>query len=103
MAATIGGWRGFRRGDPVSSRNLRLRAIAMFVVVLLRVVSGRNALHPSITQRRYTMFKRILTTLILLGMWGALAGCNTIEGAGKDIERGGEATQDAAKNVKKSM
>ena len=49
------------------------------------------------------MFKKILTTLILLGMWGALAGCNTIEGAGKDIERGGEATQDAAKNVKKSM
>jgi predicted small secreted protein len=49
------------------------------------------------------MFKRILTALILVGLWGTLAGCNTIEGAGKDIERGGEATQDAAKNVKNSM
>ena len=27
----------------------------------------------------------------------ALAGCNTMEGAGKDIERGGEAIQNAAK------
>jgi entericidin B len=49
------------------------------------------------------MFKRILTALILLGLWGTLAGCNTIEGAGKDIERGGEATQDAARNVKNNM
>ncbi len=27
----------------------------------------------------------------------ALAGCNTMEGAGKDIERGGEKIQEAAK------
>lgn len=49
------------------------------------------------------MIQRILATLILLGMLGAIAGCNTIEGMGKDIERGGEATQQTAKDVKKSM
>jgi entericidin B len=52
------------------------------------------------------MFQRILAGLILLGVLGGLgtiAGCNTIEGMGKDIERGGEATQQTAKDVKKSM
>ncbi|HQR52572.1 MAG TPA: entericidin A/B family lipoprotein [Burkholderiales bacterium] len=29
-----------------------------------------------------------------------LAGCNTMEGAGRDIERGGEKIQDAAKAKK---
>ena len=46
------------------------------------------------------MIHRILVTLLLLGM---IAGCNTIEGMGKDIERGGEATQETARDVKKSM
>lgn len=32
-----------------------------------------------------------------------LSGCNTVEGAGKDIERGGEKLQDSAKDVKRSM
>ncbi|WP_223302897.1 entericidin A/B family lipoprotein [Halotalea alkalilenta] len=36
-----------------------------------------------------------LACLTLLGT-GALAGCNTMDGAGQDIERGGEAIQDAA-------
>lgn len=33
----------------------------------------------------------------------ALAGCNTIAGAGKDIESGGEAVQDTARDVQKKM
>jgi entericidin B len=49
------------------------------------------------------MFKRILATLMLLGMLGAIAGCNTIEGMGKDIERGGEVTQEVAKDTKDRM
>ena len=49
------------------------------------------------------MFQKTLTTLMLLGMLGAIAGCNTIEGMGKDIERGGEATQDTARDVKSRM
>jgi entericidin B len=49
------------------------------------------------------MYQRILATLMLLGMLGTIAGCNTIEGMGKDIERGGEATQDTARDVKNRM
>ena len=47
------------------------------------------------------MFKRLitilLTTLFLAGGSGLLAGCNTIEGAGRDIEQGGKAIKDEAK------
>lgn len=50
-----------------------------------------------------TMFQRILAILMLLGMLGAITGCNTIEGMGKDISRGGEATQETARDAKKSM
>lgn len=42
------------------------------------------------------MFQRILATLMLLGMLGTIAGCNTMQGLGADIERGGEKIQDKA-------
>ncbi|WP_041543268.1 entericidin A/B family lipoprotein [Oceanimonas sp. GK1] len=32
-----------------------------------------------------------------------LAGCNTFAGAGKDIERGGEAVQEAARDVQEKL
>lgn len=40
--------------------------------------------------------------VILLGA-GFVAACNTIEGAGKDIEAGGQAVQDGSKAVKKKI
>lgn len=42
--------------------------------------------------------KALLNAMILLlGITSlTLVGCNTLEGAGKDIEQGGEAIQDAA-------
>lgn len=49
------------------------------------------------------MMQKLVLVLATLGMLGTIAGCNTIEGMGKDIERGGEATQDTARDVKKSM
>jgi predicted small secreted protein len=42
------------------------------------------------------MIQRILATLMLLGMLGAIAGCNTMHGFGQDVERGGEKIQDRA-------
>lgn len=45
------------------------------------------------------MKKAILTRALLtvsLGMFALAAACNTLEGAGKDIEAGGQAIQDAA-------
>ena len=40
------------------------------------------------------MFQRILATLMLLGILGTIAGCNTMHGLGQDIERGGEKLQE---------
>ena len=48
------------------------------------------------------MFKKIFAILMMLGMFGALAGCNTVHGLGQDIERGGEKMQNKADEVKKS-
>ncbi len=45
---------------------------------------------------------KILATL-LMAMTAMLSACNTIEGAGRDIERGGEAVQDSARDVKQKM
>jgi len=44
------------------------------------------------------MINRLIAVLIAVIV---LAGCNTMEGAGKDIERGGEKIQDAAGKSKK--
>jgi predicted small secreted protein len=41
--------------------------------------------------------------LLSLLMLGVLAGCNTMQGMGQDIERGGEKMQDSAKDTKEKM
>jgi predicted small secreted protein len=46
--------------------------------------------------------KRIVALLMMLS-FVVLAGCNTIEGAGKDLERGGEKLQGTAKDTKDKM
>ena len=45
------------------------------------------------------MVKKIMAVLMVVGLVGGLAGCNTFAGAGKDIQRGGEAVEDAAHDV----
>ena len=42
----------------------------------------------------------LLAALFLTGALGSLAGCNTIEGAGKDISAGGKAIKDEAREHK---
>lgn len=41
--------------------------------------------------------------LLSLLMLGVLAGCNTMQGMGQDVERGGEKLQDSAKDTKEKM
>jgi predicted small secreted protein len=41
-----------------------------------------------------------LTSLLVLIAALALSGCNTIEGMGKDIKKGGEAVEKAAEKAK---
>ena len=56
-------------------------------------------IHNSI--REYDMNKLFATAfLLLLGSTIGLTGCETIEGAGQDIETVGESVQDAAENAK---
>ncbi len=52
---------------------------------------------------KFTRLARVATILLALGGITALGACNTVEGAGKDLERGGEKIQDAAKDVKQKM
>ena len=42
------------------------------------------------------MLRKILATLVLLGVLGTVTGCNTFRGVGQDIERGGEKIQEKA-------
>jgi predicted small secreted protein len=43
------------------------------------------------------MLKTLLNSLLGLALVAALAGCNTMAGVGKDIEKAGESIQGAAK------
>ena len=49
------------------------------------------------------MIKSILAVLLLIGVFGSIAGCNTFDGMGKDLERAGEATSDTARDVGRKM
>ena len=46
--------------------------------------------------------KTLLVSLIM-ALSAMAAGCNTIEGAGRDLERGGEKVQDTARDAKRSL
>lgn len=47
--------------------------------------------------------KKIVAVLGMLVFTAGLSACNTIKGAGADIERGGEKVQDAAGNTQRKM
>lgn len=53
------------------------------------------------------MMKKYLVPLIaatfMASTLGILAGCNTMEGAGKDVEQGGKAIKNEAKETKDKM
>lgn len=49
------------------------------------------------------MFNTKFSLVLFVFLTSVLAGCNTIEGAGQDIEAGGEKIQEAAENVKEKM
>jgi entericidin B len=52
------------------------------------------------------MTRKIVALLLMAGSLaalGTLTGCNTVAGAGTDVERGGEAIHDTAKDVQRKM
>jgi len=48
------------------------------------------------------MMKMLVASILLIAICGSL-GCNTMEGAGKDIQSGGAAVSGAARDVKNDM
>jgi entericidin B len=52
-------------------------------------------------QKEHNMKK--VTAVLVIVMLGFLAGCNTMEGMGKDIERGGEKLQNSSQDTKEKM
>lgn len=49
------------------------------------------------------MFKSIMAMLVLVGVLGSVAGCNTVDGIGKDLGVAGTATSDTARDVGRKM
>ena len=49
------------------------------------------------------MSRIIFATLMMLILLGTNVACNTVHGFGRDVERAGENTQDAADAVKRKM
>jgi entericidin B len=47
--------------------------------------------------------ERIFAVLVMAAFSGLLGACNTIAGAGKDVERGGQVIRDTAKDVQRKM
>ena len=49
----------------------------------------------------WNLFKRAIVLALFCGALVSGSGCNTVKGAGKDIERGGEKLQGAADGANK--
>lgn len=46
---------------------------------------------------------KTVLAFLMSSVFVVLTGCNTVAGAGKDIERGGEKVQDTAKDVQQKL
>jgi entericidin B len=66
------------------------------------VGGGPPALLTFIPAKTEVTMRKLLALYLLLAI-GALAGCNTMQGMGKDIERGGEKLQDSSKETRERM
>jgi predicted small secreted protein len=86
------------------TESLGLSASSLKLAVLKIQPILRSDSHSIFYIRRLIMIKRIFVTLLaslfLAGTVVSLSGCNTMEGAGKDIEQGGKAIKDEAKENK---
>lgn len=49
------------------------------------------------------MIKMMIAMVMTVGMLFSVTGCNTVAGAGQDVQRGGEAVEDAARDTQSRM
>lgn len=80
------------------------QAATMMGDFCFNAVSGNPAVSAYRSERIKHMTKKIAKMIVIAGVAlaavPALSACNTIEGAGKDVQAGGEAVSDAAKDAK---
>lgn len=67
--------------------------------------AATRAMHPHNEKfvRRLNMLKKLIAAAGCAFLLVMLTGCNTVQGLGKDIEKAGEKTQDAADAVRKKL
>lgn len=68
------------------------RSKNLTVLMLLTLTKGKTMRH---TTHNNGMYRWLVGLFVFAGCL-AFAGCNTVEGAGQDVENAGEAVQDAA-------
>jgi predicted small secreted protein len=73
--------------------------------VFVELLPGGTTLRREIQHERNVnmkAFKRVVVALVLVALIGigALA-CNTVKGAGKDVEKGGQGIQNAAEGAQR--
>ncbi|WP_338086186.1 entericidin A/B family lipoprotein [Marichromatium gracile] len=66
------------------------------------LTDGGSTPTDGIDTQEVMVMEKLVALILLIALVG-LPGCNTIEGAGKDIQSGGDAVSDAARDVKKEM
>ena len=49
------------------------------------------------------MFRKLIYAFALVSTALALSACNTVSGAGKDVEKGGQKIQEESKEVQRKM
>jgi predicted small secreted protein len=47
--------------------------------------------------------EKLLALALFLGVTAGVAGCNTVEGVGEDVQGAGEAVEDASQDVKEDI
>jgi predicted small secreted protein len=63
------------------------------------ILAGPESGHP-IQPRGFTMLKRTIAVALVSFSLIALAACNTVEGAGRDVSSAGKAVSNAAQEAK---
>jgi predicted small secreted protein len=56
-----------------------------------------KSFHTFSQEKNMKLFKRLAKVAFVLSILVVVPACNTMHGAGKDVEKGGEKLQDAAK------
>lgn len=87
--------------EPVSGERYAVSTLLLHTRDATRYAAvhyDRQAILELLETRMKTLFALLMSSAFVV-----LAGCNTVAGAGKDMEQGGQKVQDTAKDVQNKM